>query len=92
MKKLLLSIALVICSLSAFSQAKYKMDAAGNYIAVKSVKDTTKSSDLNTGKTFTDSKGGVWPVYKSSTGRIYALRTSKTGNKYKQYLNNPSKP
>lgn len=91
MKKLLLSFALITCSLAVFSQAKYKTDASGNYIAVKSVRDTTKSAGIATGKTFTDSKGNAWPVFKSSTGRIYALRTSKTGNKYKVYLDNASK-
>lgn len=61
-------------------------DAQGNY---RSVKDTAKVSDLNTGKTFTDPKGNIWPVYQTKTGRVYALRVSKSGTQYKQYLDRP---
>lgn len=91
MQKLILSLALITCSLAAFSQTTYKVDASGNYVVVKPAKDTTKPVDRNTGKTFTDSKGNIWPVFESRSKRLYALRTSKTGNKYKVYLDNASK-
>lgn len=57
-------------------------DANGNYIAVKA----TQQADKPTGKTFTDSKGNVYPVYESKNGKLYVIRTSKSGNQYKQYL------
>jgi hypothetical protein len=84
MKKLFF-IALCLISTVTFGQ-NIKVDAAGNYVAIHKAKDTTL---ISTGKTFTDSKGNVWPVYKTSAGRIYALRVSKSGNKYKQYLDKP---
>lgn len=89
MKKIIISFASVlIMSLSSYGQTIVK-DAQGNYTAVK--KDSTKTPDTNTGKTFTDTKGNVFPVYKTSTGRVYALRTSKNGLSYKQYLDKPAK-
>ena len=57
----------------------------GNYQAVTHKKVASEQS--NTGKTFTDTKGNVYPVFKSSAGKLYYVRTSKnTGNDYKVYL------
>lgn len=39
-----------------------------------------------TGKTFTDTKGNVYPVYESNKGKLFYLRTSKAGKEYKVYL------
>ena len=61
------------------------VDANGNYQAI--THKTTASEQSNTGKTFTDSKGQVFPVFKSAAGKLYYIRTSKTsGNDYKVYL------
>jgi len=61
------------------------VDANGNYQAVTHKKAASEQS--NTGKTFTDTKGNVYPVFKSSAGKLYYIRTSKTsGNDYKVYL------
>ena len=61
------------------------VDANGNYQAVTHKKVASEQS--NTGKTFTDTKGKVYPVFKSSAGKLYYIRTSKTsGNDYKVYL------
>lgn len=50
------------------------------------VKLPVKGSVL-TDKVFKDNKGNVYPVYKSSTGRYYYIKTSaKTGNEYKVYV------
>lgn len=84
MKRLFLAIALLV-SASVSAQTIVK-DAQGNYSAVKAAKDTAKTADIATGKTFTDTKGNKWPVYQTKTGRVYALRTSKSGTQYKQYL------
>jgi len=60
------------------------VDANGNYQAVSKA---TADKGTDTGKTFTDSKGAVYPVFKSSAGKLYYIRTSKTsGNDYKVYL------
>jgi uncharacterized protein YxeA len=79
MKKIILIIALAIGTTAAAQNAK--IDASGNYVAIKAQK-----KDTSTGKTFTDAKGNVWPVYRTSTGRLVIIRTSKDGKEYKQYL------
>ena len=56
----------------------------GNY---KAVSKATADKGTDTGKTFTDSKGTAYPVFKSAGGKLYYIRTSKqTGNDYKVYL------
>lgn len=69
--------------LSAFGQVIRK-DSTGNYTQVKAA--TVKPADENTGKTLTDMNGNVWPVYRTKSGKLYALRTSKSGKVYRQYL------
>ncbi len=60
-----------------------KMDASGNYVAVK---DTTLNYKA-TGKTYTTEKGETFPVYLSKTGKLFVIRTSKTtGKEYRSYL------
>ena len=69
----------------AVKPANAIVDANGNYQAVTHKKVASEQS--NTGKTFTDTKGTVYPVFKSSAGKLYYIRTSKTsGNDYKVYL------
>jgi len=50
------------------------LDQSGNYVAVTHVKATAEP--IPTGKTFTDSKGLVFPVFKSQAGKLYYVRTS----------------
>lgn len=57
-------------------------DAAGNYYAVTKA----KADDKQTGNTFTDAKGNVYPVYVSGKGKLYYIRTSKSGNDYRVYI------
>ena len=53
--------------------------ADGNYRAI--------NEEINTGKTFTDSNGKVYPVFKTSSGKLYIKKVSaKTGKTYKSYL------
>jgi len=80
MKKLIISLVILIVSLSCNSQ-NVKQDASGNYVAVKMEQAAT-----NTGKTFTDAKGTTYPVMQSKNGKLFVIRTSKNGNKYNQYL------
>ena len=56
----------------------------GNYIAVVASKMAEKPKD--TGKTFTDAKGNVYPVFISKGGKLFVVRISKNGKEYKQYL------
>ena len=82
MKKILLAVALLI-STATFSQ-NAKQDATGNYVAIKTAK--TKDAGKATGKTFTDAKGNKYPVLESARGKLFYIKTSKTGNGYKVYL------
>ena len=69
----------------AVKPANAIVDANGNYQAVTHKKVASEQS--NTGKTFTDTKGNVYPVFKSATGKLFYVRTSaNTGNDYKVYL------
>lgn len=83
MKKLIILTAILSLSFGLKAQTVTK-DAQGNYIAVKATKQDEKPAD--TGKTYTDTKGNVYPVYISKNGKLFVIRTSKTGNQYKQYL------
>lgn len=83
MKKIIVLAAFLALYFWASSQTVQK-DSQGNYIAVKATESSEKAKD--TGKTYTDTKGNVYPVYVSKNGKLFVIRTSKTGNQYKQYL------
>ena len=83
----MIAIVSVITFLMSFvscqAQQVIRVTTEGNYVVKKSPKaDTT----INTGKTFTDTKGNVYPVYMSKNGKLFIIRISRTGNVYKQYL------
>lgn len=87
MKKLIISLAIVLASLAVNAQS-IKKDAQGNYIAVR---DTTKKMNVNaklTGKTFTDLKGVKYPVFISKNNKLFYIKTSKAGNQYNVYIKN----
>lgn len=72
---------------AANAQTKVKTDAQGNYITVKKERKAQEAKPAtNTGKTFTDATGKVYPVYQSEKGNLFITRTSKSGKEYKQYL------
>lgn len=73
---------LLILGLFAGAQAQNaRKDAKGNYVAINSARDSTA-----TGKTFTDQKSQVYPVFANHKGKLYYIRTSKTGKIYRSYL------
>lgn len=82
-------IAMMVLAMFANSFAQNaKVDAKGNYVYVKPPIDTTGTP---TGKTFTDSKGNVYPVLLSKTGSLFVVRTSAKGSRYKFYLRTEAK-
>lgn len=83
MKKALIFTAILFVGMNSHAQ-KVQRDDKGNYVAVKYVRE--KEEDKETGKTFTDTKGNVFKVYESVSGKLYIRKTSKAGNEYKQYL------
>lgn len=67
---------------NAYSQEEYKRN--GDTFTVTS-KTQPKSEPVKT--KFTYEKNGVkYPIYISSTGSCFIMRTSKKGKEYKQYL------
>lgn len=71
--------------LSTFSQNVKKI---GNTFVeqVDSSKKAVKEPK-KTEYTYTDKKGNVYPIYLSSTGKAFIVKTSKkTGKEYRQYL------
>ena len=72
-------------ALVAGAQKPVKVDAQGNYTALSS-KTVNKVPDKTNGKFFIDSKGNKYPVYVSVNGKLYYLKTAKSGNVYKVYL------
>lgn len=81
MKKLIAVLAIIMACITAQAQNARK-DANGNYVAITA----TKTADKQTGATFTDTKGILYPVYESARGKLYYKRTSKAGKEYKVYL------
>lgn len=84
MKKTIAILALCFACYSATAQNITK-DANGNYVQAKAAADDV-SAAINTGKTYTDAKGIVYPVWKSKNDKLFVIVTSKAGNKYKKYL------
>jgi hypothetical protein len=84
MKKLLVILTVICTSFTAYSQ-NVRQDAQGNYIAATATGDSTSAKP--TGKTYTDTKGIVYPVYVSKKGKLFVIRVSKTGIRYNYYLN-----
>jgi len=83
MKKIICIVGMLLAACVSYSQ-NVKVDANGNYTAIKNV--SAPSGGKPTGKTYTDTKGIVYPVMISKNGKLFIVRTSKSGNKYNQYL------
>ena len=84
MKKLFIT-AMMLLSLSMVSQAQSVQRQGNNFTQVSTQKSSGK--ETKTQFTYTDSKGNVYPVYLSSTGKAFIKKISKkTGKEYKQYV------
>lgn len=72
-KKLLFAIIAII---PFFANAEIVKEN-GNYVTVRTT--STKSANIvNTGKTFTDSKGNVYPIMiNKNTGSCFVIKTSQ---------------
>lgn len=82
MKKLL---TILFLSFALYSPAQVAVDKAGNYYTEKKT-TASKVIATDTGKTFTDSKGVIYPVWLSVNGKLFVIKTSKAGNQYNYYL------
>ena len=78
MKKIIIAVIMLLsCNVGVQAQS---VERKGNNF-------TQVSKETKTQYTYTDSKGNVYPVYLSSTGKAFVKKVSKkTGKEYKQYL------
>ena len=84
MKKIIIA-AIMLFSLSMNIQAQSVQKQGNNFTQVSNKKPSGK--ETKTQYTYTDSKGVVYPVWLSSTGKAFIKKVSKkTGKEYRQYL------
>lgn len=84
MKKIFIA-AIMLFSLTMGVQAQSVQRQGNNFTQVSNPK--TSGKETKTEFTYTDSKGNIYPVYLSSTGKAFIKRVSKkTGKEYKQYV------
>jgi hypothetical protein len=79
----ILAAALIAASANNSTAQTVTVDAQGNLHAKPRV---TALRDSTTGKTYTDPKGQVFPVYKGAKGTLYIGVISKKGSYYRRYL------
>ena len=81
----------LVLSMGANAQSKPNFKIDGNRIVT--VKTERKAAEsVKTSFTFSTGDGVELPVYRTSNGSYYVLRTSKkTGKQYKQYLSKDMK-
>ena len=89
MKSFILSLILLFAgAMVSNAQTSYTTDASGTLIqqqVIHSEEDVIGNAEP-TGQKFKASNGEMYDVYKSAKGRLFIVRESKTGNHYKQYL------
>lgn len=83
MKTLLLIVSMLLAinltqAQSKPSKANVTVDASGNYKSLPSKKKP--KVEKPTTKTYTDSKGKVYPVYESVNGKLFIYKISKNTN------------
>ena len=82
--------ALVLIFLGAFLQecrAQNVVRKGNTFVQQSNSNKIEKDSATLTGYFYIDAKGVKYPIYISSKGKCFILRTSaKTGKQYKQYL------
>ena len=84
MKKLIICISMML-AFGLVSNAQSVNRQGNNFTQVSNKKSAGK--ETKTRYTYTDSKGVVYPVYLSSTGKAFIKKVSKkTGKEYKQYV------
>ena len=84
MKKLFIA-AMMLLSLNMGINAQSVQRQGNNFTQVSNPK--TSGKETKTEFTYTDSKGNVYPVYLSATGKAFIKKVSKkTGKEYKMYL------
>lgn len=82
MKKLIIFIAALICTISTTAQ---KIICKGN-LFIEQPREATAQT-RKTDSIFVDKDGNRFPIYKSSKGKLYIIKISKkSGKEYRKYL------
>lgn len=86
MKKLFILFVMMFAFTNVINAQSFERQ--GNTFVSKSTKGSrVKSEPTKTKFTWRDSKGTEYPVYMSSTGSCFVIKTSaKTGKEYRNYL------
>lgn len=86
MKKIIIA-AIMLFSLNVGVQAQSVQRQGNNFTQVTNKGGKSGGKETKTQYTFKDSKGNVYPVYLSASGKAFIKRVSKkTGKEYKQYM------
>lgn len=84
MKRLFIAV-MMLLSLNMGINAQSVQRQGNNFTQVSNPK--TSGKETKTEFTYTDSKGNIYPIYLSSTGKVFIKKVSKkTGKEYKMYL------
>lgn len=84
MKKLFILFIMMFTFTTVVNAQSYERQG-NTFVATKSSR--AKSEPTKTKFTWKDSKGNEYPVYMSSTGSCFIIKTSaKTGKEYRNYL------
>ena len=84
MKKIFIA-AIMLLGLTMGVQAQSVQRQGNNFTQVSNPK--TSGKETKTEFTYTDSKGNIYPVYLSASGKAFIKRVSKkTGKEYKMYI------
>lgn len=85
-----IALAFAILSPSAVSaQTTVVKDAAGNYTTAPAAPKTEaqlSEGATDSGKTYTDTKGKVFRVWLSASGKMFVIAPTKKGGFYRRYL------
>ena len=86
MRRLIFAV-LLLCGLGGSARAQHVTRQGNTFTQVSSRRPQAQRKETKTEYTYKDSKGNLYPVYLSATGKAYIKRiSSKTGKEYKQYL------
>ena len=86
MKKIIIA-AIMLFSLNVGVQAQSVERKGNTFTQVSNKGGKSGGKETKTQYTFKDSKGNIYPVYLSATGKAFIKKVSKkTGKEYKQYL------
>ena len=86
MKKIIIA-AIMLFSLNVGVQAQSVVKSGNTFTQVGNKGGKSGSKETKTQYTFKDSKGNIYPVYLSASGKAFIKKVSKkTGKEYKQYV------